>query len=412
MKYKAKATKIADDIYFVGTLDWDRREYHGYTLHGTSYNAFLVFSGDKTILIDNVYPGDVYFAQMWGRIENAFEDKGREMKIDYIIQNHVEKDHSGALVDIHNRFPDAPIYCTPAAEKGLLKHYPALEGANFITVETGDSLKVGDRTFAFLDAKMLHWPDSMFVLLQEEGILFSNDAFGQHICGMERFDYEIPENILMDAAQKFYANLITPLTPLLLNKLNEVVELGLLDEIKTIAPSHGQIWTDPMKIIGAYQNWATGVCQQDQATLVYDTMHYSTQHMAHAIAEGLMSEGVNVKMHYLKVDERSETVKDILESKALLLGVPTLYNKVFPSIADVLLYTEELEFSRTGINRLAASFGSYGWSGNGTAWLNERLDNAGFNVVDSLEINYIPTDEELEKCFELGVKVAKEIKKM
>lgn len=412
MIIKAKAPKITDDIYYVGTIDWDRREYHGYTLNGTTYNAFLIFCGDKTVLIDNVYPGQVYSAQIWGRIKDAFEDQGKEMKIDYIIQNHVEKDHSGTLSEIHAKFPDAPIYCTPVAKPGLIKHYPDLADAEFITVKTGDSLKVGNKTFAFVDAKMLHWPDSMFTFLQEDGILFSNDAFGQHLCKMDRYDYEVPEAELMEAAQKFYANLLTPLTPLLNNKLNEVVEMGLLDQIKTIAPSHGQIWTDPMKIIGAYQNWASGVCQRDQATLVYDTMHYSTQYMAHAIAEGLMSQGVNVKMHFLKEDERSETVKDILESKAVLMGVPTLFNKVFPSIADVLLYTDELQFARTGIKRLGATFGSYGWSGNGPKWLNGKMEEAGFNMIDNLEINYVPDDEDLEKCFDLGVKIAQEIKKM
>ncbi|RAP54413.1 MAG: MBL fold metallo-hydrolase, partial [Methanosphaera sp. rholeuAM130] len=319
MIMKAKAPKIADDVYFVGTLDWDRREYHGYTLPGTTYNAFLVFCGDETVLIDNVYPG--YSAQMWGRIKDAFEDKNKEMKIDYIIQNHVEKDHSGALSEVHKKFPDAPIYCTPIAKPGLIKHYPDLADAEFVTVETGDKLELSGKTFSFVDAKMLHWPDSMFTFLEEEKILFSNDAFGQHICTMERYDYEVPESTVMEAAQKFYANLLTPLTPLLTMKLNEVVESGLLDKVKIIAPSHGQIWTEPMKIIEAYQNWATGVCQRPQATLVYDTMHYSTQTMAHAIAEGLMSEGVNVKMHYLKEDERSEIVKDMLESKAILMGV-------------------------------------------------------------------------------------------
>lgn len=410
MIMKAKAPKIAKDVYFVGTLDWDRREYHGYTLPGTTYNAFLVFCGDKTVLIDNVYPG--YSAQMWGRIKDAFEDQDKEMKIDYIIQNHVEKDHSGALSEIHAKFPDAQIYCTPIAKPGLIKHYPDLADAEFVTVETGDKLELGNKTFAFVDAKMLHWPDSMFTLLVEDEILFSNDAFGQHLCKMERYDHEVPEAELMEAAQKFYANLLTPLTPLLTMKLNEVVEAGILEKVKIIAPSHGQIWTEPMKIIEAYQNWATGVCQQPQATLIYDTMHYSTQTMAHAIAEGIMSEGVNVKMHYLKEVERSEIVKDILESKAVLMGVPTLFNKVYPSIGDILLYTTELEFARTGIKRLGATFGSYGWGGNGPKWLNEKLAEAGFDMVDNLEINYVPTEEDLEKCFDLGVTIAQKIKEM
>ncbi|PWL07771.1 nitric oxide reductase [Methanosphaera cuniculi] len=414
MIIKAKAPKLTDDIYFVGTLDWDRREYHGYTLNGTSYNAFLVFSDDnKAVLIDNVYPEKMYIAQMWGRIQDAFEDRGLdEVKIDYIIQNHVEKDHSGALTEIHQKFPDAPIYSTDVAKPGLIKHYPELADATFITVATGDSLELEGKTFTFMDAKMLHWPDSMFTFLNEEGILFSNDAFGQHLCKRERYDYEVPESELMDAAQKFYANLLTPLTPLLKNKLNEVVEIGLLDKIKTIAPSHGQVWTDPMKIIGAYLDWANGVCKVDQATLIYDTMHFSTEYMAHAIAEGIMSKGVDVKMHFLKEDERSEIVKDVLESKAVLMGVPTLFNKVFPSIADVYLYIDELQFDRTGLKRLGATFGSYGWSGNGPAWLNGKMEEAGFDMVGNMEVNYVPDDDDLAACFDFGAEIGEKIKEL
>lgn len=407
---KATSRKITEDIYWVGVTDWDRREYHGYTLNGTTYNSYLVFGEEKTVLIDNVYPG--YSATFWGKIKDAFDKKGREMKIDYIIQNHVEKDHSGALTELVEQFPDATIYCSAIAKPGLIKHYPPLKDAKFETVGTGDSLSIGDKTFQFLDAKMLHWPDSMFTFLVEDGVLFSNDAFGQHICNVGRLDTDIPEAQLMEAAQKFYANLLTPLTPLLTMKLNEVVELGLLEQIKMIAPAHGQIWTDPMKIITAYTNWATGVCDHDQATLIYDTMHFSTQSMAWAIAEGLISEGVEVKMHFLKEDERSESIKDVLESKAVLLGVPTMFNKTFPSIGDIMLYLDELEFTRTGIKRVAATFGSYGWSGSGPKWLAEKMENAGFNVIDTIEYNYVPTDEELGECFDLGVKIAKEMKKI
>lgn len=238
---KAEAMKMKDGVYWVGFLDWDIRTYHGYTLDGTTYNAYLVFGKDKVALIDNTYHGKS--DQMWGRIEDAFKKEGREMKVDVIIQNHVEKDHSGALPEIHRKFPEAPIYCTEVAVEGLKNHYPSLEDAEFIVVKTGDALDLDGATLAFLEAPLLHWPDSMFTLLVEEGILFSNDAFGQHICFPQRYDNEIPEYVLMDATKKFYANLITPLSKLVLKKFEEVTELGLLDKIKIIAPSHGQIWT-------------------------------------------------------------------------------------------------------------------------------------------------------------------------
>lgn len=199
----------------------------------------------------------------------------------------------------------------------------------------------------FLEAFLLHWPDSMFTLLVEDGILFPNDTFGQHLCFPQRYDSEIPEYILMDATKKFYANLITPLSKLVLKKFQEVTDLGLLEQIKMIAPSHGQIWTDPMKVIGAYSEWATGKCE-DKITIIYDTMHSSTQKLAHSLAEGVMSEEVNVEIYYLHEDERSEIVKSIMDSKAIALGAPTIYDEPFPSVGDLIYYLRGLKFNRTG----------------------------------------------------------------
>ncbi|WP_292460565.1 FprA family A-type flavoprotein [Methanothermococcus sp.] len=406
---KADAFKIADGVYWVGVMDWDIRMYHGYTLKGTTYNAYLVFGEDKTALIDNTYPGTS--AQMWGRIKDAFEKEGKEFKIDVIVQNHVEKDHSGALPEIHRKFPEAPIYCTEVAVEGLKKHYPSLKGAPFKVVKSLDKIDLGGKTLTFLEAPLLHWPDSMFTFYNEEGILFSNDAFGQHLCLPQRYDYEIPESVLMDANQKFYANLITPLSKLVLKKFNEVIELGLLEKIKMIAPSHGQIWTNPMKVIEAYQNFATGKCK-NKATIVYDTMHYSTQKMAHAFAEGLMSEGVDVAMYFLHHDERSEIVKDILDSKAVLFGIPTIYDEPYPSIGDIIYYLKGLKFGRTGLKRLAISFGSMGGEGGAVKKIAEELKECGFNVLDEYELYYVPTEDELEKCYNMGKRLAVRIKEM
>ncbi|AEF95673.1 FprA family A-type flavoprotein [Methanotorris igneus] len=404
---KADAVKIADGVYWVGVLDWDIRKYHGYTLKGTTYNAYLVFGEEKVALIDNTYPGTS--AQMWGRIKDAFEKEGREFKIDVIIQNHVEKDHSGALPEIHKKFPEAPIYCTEVAVEGLKKHYPSLKDAPFKVVKSLDKVDLGGKTLVFLEAPLLHWPDSMFTFYAEEGILFSNDAFGQHLCFTKRFDHEIPEYVLMDATKKFYANLITPLSKLVLKKFEEVKELGLLEKIKMIAPSHGQIWTDPMKVINAYADWATGKCK-DKVTIVYDTMHYSTQKMAHAFAEGLISGGVDVVMYYLHEDERSEIVKDILDSKAVLFGIPTIYDEPYPSMGDLIYYLRGLRFNRTGRKRLALVFGSMGGEGGAVKKLAEELKECGFEVLDEYELYYVPTEDELEKCYNMGKRLAAKIK--
>lgn len=405
---KADAVKIKEGIYWVGVLDWDIRSYHGYTLSGTTYNAYLVFGEDKTVLIDNTYPGTS--PQMWGRIKDAFLKEGKELKIDIVIQNHIEKDHSGAITEIIKKFPDAPIYCTQKAMDGLKNHY-SIENANFNVVKTGDQLSIGDKTFAFLESPMLHWPDSMFTLLVEDGILFSNDAFGQHLCLTSRMDNEIPEYVLMGAAKKFYANLLTPLSPLVLKKFKEVEDLALLDKIEIIAPSHGQIWTDPMKIIEAYTEWATGKCK-NKVTIVYDTMHGSTQKMAHALAEGIINEGVDVVMYFLHEDERSEIVKDILDSKAVLFGIPTIFNKPYPSIGDLMLYLDGLRFDRTGFKRLALPFGSMGWAGGAVKKLSTDLENIGFEIFDSKQVIYVPKNNEMDDLYELGKKLAIRVKEI
>ncbi|MCQ2964171.1 MAG: FprA family A-type flavoprotein [archaeon] len=405
---KAKAEKIGDGVYWIGVLDWDLRTYHGYTLDGTTYNAYIVF-GEKVAIIDNAYPGKT--EEMMARIEDAFEQEGREIKVDYIVQNHVEKDHSGVLYDLWKRF-NAPIYCSEIAVRGLIRHYPKLEGAEFITVGTGDALELGGKTLAFLDAFLLHWPDSMFTLLAEDGILFPNDAFGQHLCYSKRLDTEIPEYVLMDAAQKFYGNLIVPLSKKVLNKFDEIIELGLLDQVKMIAPSHGQIWTDPMKIIGAYSEWATGKRAEDKVTIIYDTMHYSTQKMAHEVAEGVMAEGYDVEMYFLHEDERSEIVKSILTSKAVAFGIPTINDLPFPSMGDIIYYLKGLHFNRTGFVRPAVTFGSMGGRGGAPEFIANELNDCGFNVIDQQEIYYISDEENDLDSYKLGQKLVEEAKKL
>ena len=406
---KANSTKITDGVYFVGVLDWDLRDYHGYTLNGTTYGTYLVFGEDKVALIDNVYPGQS--AQFWGRIKDAFEKENREFKIDIMIQNHIEKDHIGSLPEVVKKFPDVEVYCSQVAVNGIKNHLPSLADFEFNTVDTGDSLDLGGKTLSFVRAPMLHWPDSMFTMCIEDGILFSNDAFGQHICLSERFDDEVSEEIFKRNAQKFYANLITPSSIMVVKKVEELEELGLLEKVKIIAPCHGQIIKNPANIIKWYSEWATGVCK-DKVTLIYDTMHFSTKTMAHAIAEGIMSEGCEVKMYYLHEDERSEIVTDILDSKAICMGAPTMMNSPFPSLGDIVFYLDALRFQMTGLKRKALLFGSKGWGGGAIRKLTPQLEKAGFEIFDSFETTYVPDEEVLNQCFEMGKNLAQEIKKM
>ena len=400
---KAESCKIGDGVYWVGTLDWDIRTYHGYTLQGTTYNAYLVFGKDKVALIDTTYPGTS--AQMWGRIAHACSLENRQLVIDVIIQNHIERDHSGALCEVHTKFPKAPVYCTEIGKKGLLKHYPALAGADFSIMKTGMSVDLGNKTLICVEAMFLHWPDSMVTFLPEEGILFSNDAFGQHLCNAKRFDRDIPEAVLMDAARKFYGNLLVFPSKMLIKKLDELGKMGILEKIRMIAPGHGQIWTNPAAILGAYAGWAAGVCE-NKVTIIYDTMHHSTQMMAHALAEGLISGGMDVKMYYLHEDERSEIVKDILTSKGICMGIPTIHDAPYPSIGDIIYYLKGLRFDRTGRKRGAVTFGSMGGKGGAVKLIADELTAAGFEVYEQMECFFVPDEAELEKCFDLGRRFA------
>ena len=400
---KAESCKIGDGVYWVGTLDWDLRTYHGYTLQGTTYNAYLVFGTSKVALIDNTYPATS--SQMRGRIAHAFSCEKRDLSIDILIQNHIERDHSGALVEIHKKFPKTPVYCTEIGKKGLLKHYPQLAGADFIITKTGMSIDLGGRTLECVETPLLHWPDSMETFLAPDGILFSNDAFSQHLCYAKRFDRDVPEAVLMDAAAKFYGNLLVLPSKMLVKKLAELKTLGIVEKTRMIAPGHGQIWTDPARILSAYAGWSTGVCE-NKVTIIYDTMHHSTQMMAHAIAEGLISGGMDVKMYYLHEDERSEIVKDILTSKGICVGIPTINDAPYPSIGDIIYYLKGLRFDKTGSRKGAVTFGSMGGRGGAVKKIADELTEAGFDVKEQMECYFVPDEHELEQCFELGRRFA------
>jgi flavorubredoxin len=360
------AKELAPGVHWVGAIDWNLREYHGYTLPGTTYNAYLV-QGEKTALIDGAYGG--FEEEVLGRIKSICDPA----TIDYIIVNHIEMDHSGTLPEFVRRMPDVPIYCTERAKEGLARHYDTT-GWNIRVVKTGDTLDLGGKTLTFLEAPMLHWPDSMFTYLAEDAILFPNDAFGQHVASAARFDDELGRDVALAHAQKFFANLIIPLAPKVLKKLDEVGALGI--DIKMIAPSHGVIWrTYAGDILKAYTDWSRGV-SKDKVTIVYDTMHGSTGMMAKAIAEGVMAEGVDVRVCLLRDGRyegthRSDVVTEVLDSKAVLIGSPTLQDEVLPTVAGFLSYLRGLRPGRLGTKKIGCAFGSHGGMGGAVAQAEE-----------------------------------------
>lgn len=391
-----KPVEIADGIYSVGCRDWDIRDFHGYsTYEGTSYNAFLILD-EKNVLIDTVKRE--FADELLDNISKIIDPS----KIDIVISNHTEMDHSGALPAVMHRIgQDKPVLCSKMGFKNLKSHFS--RNLNLKSVENGETLSIGKRTLVFLETKMLHWPDSMFTYLQEDKILFSSDAFGQHYAGDCSFDDEIGDAIMAHAA-KYYANILLNYSSRVQELLKSVAASGL--EIKMICPDHGVIWRDnPGKIVAAYDRWSRQELSK-KAVVIFDTMWHSTAKMAREIAKGVESMGVNVRLMNTRKCHRSDIMTEVLDAKALIVGSPTLNNGIFPVIADVMTYIKGLKPK----NRLAAAFGSYGWSGEAVKILNQDFQTMGMEIVDDgLKVQYVPDKDALVSCFELGQKIGSRI---
>ena len=249
----------------------------------------------------------------------------------------------------------------------------------------------------------------MFAFYVEEGILFSNDAFGQHVCLSKRYAEDYSEDLIMTASKKFFANLVVLGAPMLRMKLDELTKAGIVDQIKMIAPCHGQIWKEPSKSIKAYSDWANGVCS-DKITIIYDTMHHSTEKLAYQIAEGIMSEGVEVVIYHTENDLESDIVTDVLDSKAIAIGSPTMMNKPFPRIGNIMYWLDCLNFKGTTSEKNALVFSSKGWGGGAVAKIHKDLESAGFTVTDTLDALFVPDEDIYSEAFDKGVALAKSIK--
>ena len=393
--------ELTDGIYWVGVVDWNLRDFHGYTTpRGGTYNAYLIVD-EKIALVDTVKHG--FAGEMVGRIKEIIDPS----KIDYIVSNHVEMDHSGSLPEIMKIATNAQVIATEKGKEGLFRHYRG--NWNFRTVKTGDELKLGKKTLFFITAPMLHWPDSMFTYLKEDQILLSNDGFGQHLASSFRFEKDVCSlpgyecDTVMDEAAKYYANILMPFAGIILKKIEELRKPGI--EMKMIAPSHGMIWTNPGKIIDAYLRWANGVSKQ-KVLVIYDTMWNSTEIMANEILRGVADSDVEVMLLHLRRNEWSEIVKEVLEARAIIIGSPTLNNGMFPTVGGFLTYLLGLRPK----NKLWATFGSYGWAGGAVKGVNEKLKSAGYESVESLEVNFRPDEQDLAKCYALGQKMASMVK--
>lgn len=384
-------TEIKKNIYWVGVVDWNLHDFHGYSRapQGTTYNAFLVLD-DKITLFDSV-PAK-FQMDLYHQIRSIISLE----KIDYIICNHVEPDHSGALPYLMDTIKPEKLICSKMGQRMLLDHFHKPDWP-YQSVQTGDSISLGQRTVHFTETRMLHWPDSMFSYLPEDKLLISNDAFGQNIASSQRFDDEVDLSMLMAASSHYYHNIILPYSPRVTAVLDQVAQMGL--DIDMIAPDHGLIWrTHVSDILQAYRDYAAQKPHK-KALIVYDTMWHSTEKMAKAIAEGIQETGVAVKIMHLKQYHHSDVMAELAAASGLICGSPTHNNGILPLMADFLTYMKGLR----PVGRVGAAFGSFGWSGECINILNEWLKSAGIETIEpGIKAKNVPDHAKLAECKELG----------
>lgn len=373
--------ELKPGIYYVGVVDWNLRNFHGYSIHkGTTYNAYLIVD-EKVALIDTVKAP--FGQELLDRIAEIIDPS----KIDYLISNHVEMDHSGAIPAVMKAAPNALLVTSdPNGIKGLKVHYGS--DFKFMEVKAGDILSLGKRSLTFVATPMLHWPDNMVTYCPEEKILFSNDAFGQHYTSSKHFDDEVDLTRVMEDVQGYYANILMPFG----NQAKKALSIVEGLELDIIAPSHGIIWRTYIKeILETYRRFANSETE-DTALVIYDTMWHSTEKIAHSIAEGFNRRGTKVRLLDLKENDLSDIITEVLTARYLVIGSPTLNNNILPNVAALLSYLKGLQpKSKKGF-----AFGSYGWGGQSVGIVNQALEELGVEIIlDPIRINYIPTKEQL-----------------
>lgn len=392
-------TNIKGNVSWVGKVDWELQNFHGneYSTHkGSTYNSYLI-KEEKIVLIDTVWAP---FAEEF--VENLAKEIDLN-KIDYIVANHGEVDHSGALPALMKHIPNTPIYCTANAVKSLKGQYH--KDWDFHVVKTGDKIEIGNgKELIFVEMTMLHWPDSMATYLTKDNILFSNDAFGQHYATEKLFNDLVDDCDLFSESIKYYANILTPFSAILKKKLTEVIALNL--QIDIIATSHGVIWREnPMQIVEKYSQWSDNY-QENQITIIYDTMWNGTKKLAEKISEGigLADSDVVVKVYNLSKSDENDLITEIFKSKTVIIGSPTIAKSILHSVAGFIHLVKELNFK----NKKAASFGCYGWSGESTKVLDDLMKNAGFEVIiDGLRNLWNPDLDAEKAAVEFGKEISK-----
>jgi anaerobic nitric oxide reductase flavorubredoxin len=391
-------TELSKGVYWVGVVDWALTHFHGYELtthRGSSYNAYLI-TDEKNVLVDTV----------WRPFEEQLIENIKEVidpaKIDIVVANHAEVDHSGALPAVMRHTPKAKVIVSKRGRESVEGHFH--QPWDFQAVQTGDKVSIGQRELVFVEAPMLHWPDSMFTYLTGDNILMPNDAFGQHYANAFRFNDEVDQEELHEEALKYYANILTPFSSLVSKKIDEVLALKLL--VSMIAPSHGIIWRkEPLQIVKKYQEWAAQKPEKT-AVIIYDSMWDGTRHMAEAIGEGLAAQNIPYKTFYMPTTDRNDVITEIFKAKAIIIGSPTFNQGLLPTITPIMEDLKGLKFQ----NKIGAAFGSYGWSGESVKIIEEHLAQCKIPVAaPGIRAKWQPKADDLAKCHEFGGAVAKAI---
>jgi len=388
-------TEISPGVYWVGVTDWGIRHFHGHefsTHRGSTYNAYLIID-EKTVLVDSV----------WGPFAEDLLANIREVidpaTIDIVVANHGETDHSGGLPAVMREATHAELVVSKRGVQSLEGHYH--QGWSPRAVGTGDRIPIGANELVFIEAPMLHWPDSMFTYLTGHNILMPNDAFGQHYASAFHFNDKVDQEELWQEALKYYVNILTPFSEQVTKKIDELLALDL--PVAMIAPSHGVIWrTDPLQIVTKYQEWARQI-PEPRAAILYDTMWQATRRMAEAIGDGLAESGVDYKLLDMAVTDRNDALVEVFRARSLVIGSPTLNRGVLPTITPLLTDLRGLRFK----NKLGAAFGSYGWHAESVTIIEEHFAGCGIPLIRAgISIQWQPSVTDLAACRAFGREIA------
>lgn len=385
--------QIKPDIYDVGVQDWAVRDFHGYkTERGATYNSYLIMD-EKITLIDTV---KAPFAE---ELLRNISQVTPLASVDYIVINHVEPDHSGAMPALAKACPNAKFIISMAGKNEAIQHYGDIFA--FEVVKDGATLNIGKRNLTFAMMTMLHWPDNMATYCAEEKILFSNDAFGQHYATSKRFDDEVDQGELFYEARKYFANILWPYAKLIGKAL---AKLGGLD-IELVAPSHGVIWRSGIaKILDCYSRWGQGVCD-GSLVIAYDSMWGGTEKLARAIARGAQRAGIVVKVFKLSQTPNSTVAAELFTASGLLVGSPTLNSGMLPSMGSFLTYIKGLN----PVGKKVASFGTFGWAGGAQKDMDEMLAKFAPEVLPGYQCKWTPQALNIDAAEQFGYDFAQEL---